>query len=74
MGTLGTAPNGEQCKTVKGGDSNGPEVWPLSNSFWIAAETAVGLFLADNKFRCWPRVSSPQNPMSKPKVNPCNKN
>ena len=45
---LGTAPNGDQFNS-NSGVTNGPDVWPLSNSLEIAAETSVGCSLADNK-------------------------
>ena len=47
LGSLSTAPKGEQCVIKKGASLKGPDVCRLSISIAIALVTAVALVLAD---------------------------
>ena len=53
---------GEQCNALNGGDTKGPDVWPLVNSFLIKLLTASLLCEADNKFFGLVIVKAPLNP------------
>ena len=69
-----TAPSGEQCDVVNGGEVKGPEVWPREISICIASETFVLWVVADDRFLGIVDETCPAYMRSKPLVKPLRMN
>lgn len=67
---FGNNPNGETCKSEKGGSKNGPTILPANNSLATLSETISGIASADGRLRQFKVVLKSKHETENPCVNP----